>query len=62
MNKDLDDIQFRQINDINFRKLFPILKPTDVTLNCISRRKVIKTINMIIEHNSLVIFIQKKPI
>jgi len=45
MSKDLDDIQFRQINDINFRKLFPILKPTDVTLNCISRRKVIKTIN-----------------
>lgn len=45
MNEDLDNIKFRKVKDINFRNLFPDLKPTDVTLNCITRRKVIKTID-----------------
>ena len=45
MNKDLDDIQFRQINDINFRNLFPDLKSTDVTLKWKTRREVIKIID-----------------
>lgn len=45
MDMDLDNIKFREIKDINFRNLFPDLKPTVVTLNCITRRKVIKTID-----------------
>ena len=45
MNEDLDNIKIREVKDINFRNLFPDLKPTDVTLNCITRRKVINTID-----------------
>lgn len=45
MNKDLDNIKLRPINDINFRNLFPDLKQTDVTLNWKTRREVIKIID-----------------
>ena len=45
MNEDLDKIKLRKINNIDFRNLFPDLKPTDVTLNWKTRREVVKTID-----------------